>query len=85
MTSRASRGRPLEAALFAVHVAGSFNTTRAAWPHLVDQGYGTAKAAANGLIDRLQLPLHQRAYALKRLAAAVIATQLFVSPTECAV
>ncbi|MGZ4452436.1 MAG: SDR family NAD(P)-dependent oxidoreductase, partial [Nocardioides sp.] len=24
----------------AVHVAGSFNTTRAAWPHLVDQGYG---------------------------------------------
>jgi NAD(P)-dependent dehydrogenase (short-subunit alcohol dehydrogenase family) len=25
---------------FAVHVAGSFNTTRAAWPHLVEQGYG---------------------------------------------
>ncbi len=24
----------------AVHVAGSFNTTRAAWPHMVDQGYG---------------------------------------------
>jgi NAD(P)-dependent dehydrogenase (short-subunit alcohol dehydrogenase family) len=24
----------------AVHVTGSFNTTRAAWPHLVDQGYG---------------------------------------------
>ena len=24
----------------AVHVGGSFNTTRAAWPHLVDQGYG---------------------------------------------
>jgi NAD(P)-dependent dehydrogenase (short-subunit alcohol dehydrogenase family) len=24
----------------AVHVAGSFNTARAAWPHLVDQGYG---------------------------------------------
>jgi NAD(P)-dependent dehydrogenase (short-subunit alcohol dehydrogenase family) len=24
----------------AVHVQGSFNTTRAAWPHLVDQGYG---------------------------------------------
>ena len=24
----------------AVHVRGSFNTTRAAWPHLVDQGYG---------------------------------------------
>ncbi len=29
----------LEAHL-AVHVGGSFNTTRAAWPHLVDQGYG---------------------------------------------
>jgi NAD(P)-dependent dehydrogenase (short-subunit alcohol dehydrogenase family) len=28
------------AAHLAVHVAGSFNTTRAAWPHLVDQGYG---------------------------------------------
>ena len=24
----------------AVHVLGSFNTTRAAWPHMVDQGYG---------------------------------------------
>ena len=23
-----------------VHVYGSFNTTRAAWPHLLDQGYG---------------------------------------------
>jgi NAD(P)-dependent dehydrogenase (short-subunit alcohol dehydrogenase family) len=25
---------------FAVHVTGSFNTTRAAWPHMVEQGYG---------------------------------------------
>jgi NAD(P)-dependent dehydrogenase (short-subunit alcohol dehydrogenase family) len=25
---------------FAVHVAGSFNTTRAVWPHMVEQGYG---------------------------------------------
>ena len=23
-----------------MHVAGSFNTTRAAWPHMVEQGYG---------------------------------------------
>jgi NAD(P)-dependent dehydrogenase (short-subunit alcohol dehydrogenase family) len=23
-----------------VHVGGSFNTTKAAWPHLVDRGYG---------------------------------------------
>jgi NAD(P)-dependent dehydrogenase (short-subunit alcohol dehydrogenase family) len=29
----------LEAHL-AVHVAGAFNTTRAAWPHMVEQGYG---------------------------------------------
>jgi NAD(P)-dependent dehydrogenase (short-subunit alcohol dehydrogenase family) len=25
---------------WAVHVGGSFNTTRAAWPHMADQGYG---------------------------------------------
>jgi len=25
---------------FVVHVGGSFHTTRAAWPHMVDQGYG---------------------------------------------
>src|SRR5204863_1762024 len=24
----------------AVHVGGSFHTARAAWPHMVDQGYG---------------------------------------------
>jgi NAD(P)-dependent dehydrogenase (short-subunit alcohol dehydrogenase family) len=24
----------------AVHVGGAFNTTKAAWPHMVDQGYG---------------------------------------------
>jgi hypothetical protein len=52
---------------------------------LVDQGYGTAKAAADGLVDGLQLGANQGANALERLAAAVIATQLFVSPTECAV
>jgi len=28
------------AAHHAVHVAGSFNTARAAWPHMVDAGYG---------------------------------------------
>ncbi len=28
------------AAHLAVHVSGSFNTARAAWPHLVEQGYG---------------------------------------------
>jgi NAD(P)-dependent dehydrogenase (short-subunit alcohol dehydrogenase family) len=37
----------------AVHVAGSFNTARAAWPHLADQGYGrivmTTSAGVFGL------------------------------------
>jgi len=37
----------------AVHVMGSFNTTRAAWPHLVGQGYGrivnTTSAGVFGL------------------------------------
>ena len=40
-----------------VHVAGSFNTARAAWPHLVDQGYGrivmTTSAGVFGLADNL--------------------------------
>ncbi|HEX5095979.1 MAG TPA: SDR family NAD(P)-dependent oxidoreductase [Acidimicrobiia bacterium] len=37
----------------AVHVGGSFNTTRAAWPHMVEQGYGrivmTTSAGVFGL------------------------------------
>lgn len=38
-----------------VHVTGSFNTARAAWPHFVDQGYGrivmTTSAGVFGLPD----------------------------------
>jgi NAD(P)-dependent dehydrogenase (short-subunit alcohol dehydrogenase family) len=41
----------------AVHVAGSFNTTRAAWPHMVEQAYGrvvmTTSTAIFGLPDNL--------------------------------
>jgi NAD(P)-dependent dehydrogenase (short-subunit alcohol dehydrogenase family) len=41
----------------AVHVGGSFNTTRAAWPHLVEQGYGrivmTTSAGVFGLPTNL--------------------------------
>lgn len=37
----------------AVHLVGSFNTTRAAWPHMVEQGYGrivqTTSAGVFGL------------------------------------
>ena len=41
----------------AVHVGGSFNTTRAAWPHMVEQGYGrvvmTTSAGMFGLPKNL--------------------------------
>jgi NAD(P)-dependent dehydrogenase (short-subunit alcohol dehydrogenase family) len=41
----------------AVHVGGSFNTTRAAWPHMVSQGYGrvvmTTSTGMFGLPDNL--------------------------------
>ena len=41
----------------AVHVGGSFNTTRAAWPHMVAQGYGrvvmTTSTGMFGLPDNL--------------------------------
>ncbi len=41
----------------AVHVMGSFNTTRAAWPHMVDQGYGrlvmTTSSGLFGLPENL--------------------------------
>lgn len=40
-----------------VHVAGSFNTARAAWPHMVEQGYGrivmTTSSGMFGLPDNL--------------------------------
>jgi NAD(P)-dependent dehydrogenase (short-subunit alcohol dehydrogenase family) len=41
----------------AVHVGGSFNTTRAAWPHMANQGYGrvvmTTSTGMFGLPDNL--------------------------------
>jgi NAD(P)-dependent dehydrogenase (short-subunit alcohol dehydrogenase family) len=41
----------------AVHVGGSFNTIRAAWPHMVEQGYGrvvmTTSTGMFGLPDNL--------------------------------
>jgi NAD(P)-dependent dehydrogenase (short-subunit alcohol dehydrogenase family) len=41
----------------AVHVAGSFNTSRAAWPHMVARGYGrivmTTSAGLFGLPDNI--------------------------------
>ncbi len=45
------------ASLLAVHVVGSFNTTRAAWPHMVEQGYGrivmTTSSGVFGLPENL--------------------------------
>jgi NAD(P)-dependent dehydrogenase (short-subunit alcohol dehydrogenase family) len=45
------------AAHLAVHVGGSFNTARAAWPHMVEQGYGrivvTTSSGLFGLPDNL--------------------------------
>jgi len=42
---------------FAVHVGGSFNTTRAAWPHMVEQQYGrvvnTTSSGIFGLRENL--------------------------------
>ncbi len=42
---------------FAVHVGGSFNTTRAAWPHMVEQHYGrivlTSSSGMFGLLENL--------------------------------
>jgi NAD(P)-dependent dehydrogenase (short-subunit alcohol dehydrogenase family) len=41
----------------AVHVGGAFNTTRAAWPHMVEQGYGrvvmTTSSGMFGLLENL--------------------------------
>jgi NAD(P)-dependent dehydrogenase (short-subunit alcohol dehydrogenase family) len=41
----------------AVHVGGSFNTARAAWPHMVEQRYGrivmTTSSGMFGLVDNL--------------------------------
>jgi NAD(P)-dependent dehydrogenase (short-subunit alcohol dehydrogenase family) len=41
----------------AVHVGGSFNTTRAAWPHMVEQDYGrivmTSSSGIFGLLENL--------------------------------
>ena len=42
----------------AVHVVGSFNTTRAAWPHMVEQGYGRiVMTTSSGIFGPAQEPL----------------------------
>jgi NAD(P)-dependent dehydrogenase (short-subunit alcohol dehydrogenase family) len=50
---------------FAVHVGGSFNTTRAAWPHMVDQNYGrivmTTSSGIFGLPNNLSYAMAKSA------------------------
>ena len=42
----------------AVHVGGSFNTTRAAWPHMVEQGYGRiVMTTSTGMFGLPEQPL----------------------------
>jgi len=62
----------------AVHVRGSFNTTRAAWSRMVDQGYGrvvlTTSAGMFGLADNL-------GYATAKAAVIGMAHSLSVAGT----
>ena len=45
----------------AVHVGGSFNTTRAAWPHMVEQGYGRiVMTTSAGDVRTAEQPLVRR-------------------------
>lgn len=64
---------------FAVHVGGSFNTTRAAWPHLAEQGYGrivmTTSAGVFGLADNT-------AYATAKGGVVGLARSLAVAGAE---
>jgi NAD(P)-dependent dehydrogenase (short-subunit alcohol dehydrogenase family) len=61
---------------FAVHLGGSFFTTRAAWPHLVEQGYGrvvlTTSTGVLGLRDNT-------AYATAKGAVLGLARSLAVA------
>jgi NAD(P)-dependent dehydrogenase (short-subunit alcohol dehydrogenase family) len=62
-----------------VHAIGSFNTTRAAWPHLVEQGYGrivmTTSTGIFGLPDNL-------AYAAAKGAVIGLARSLSTAGAE---
>jgi NAD(P)-dependent dehydrogenase (short-subunit alcohol dehydrogenase family) len=63
----------------AVHVGGSFNTTRAAWPHMMEQQYGrivmTTSSGMFGLADNL-------GYATAKAAVIGMARSLKVAGKE---
>jgi NAD(P)-dependent dehydrogenase (short-subunit alcohol dehydrogenase family) len=63
----------------AVHLTGSFNTTRAAWPHMVEQGYGRiVMTTSSGIFG---LP-HNTSYATAK--AAVIGLTRSLTTTGAA-
>jgi NAD(P)-dependent dehydrogenase (short-subunit alcohol dehydrogenase family) len=63
----------------AVHLGGSFHTARAAWPHLVEQGYGrivlTTSTGVLGLRDNT-------AYATAKGAVLALARNLAIAGAE---
>ena len=68
----------LEAHL-AVHVGGSFNVTRAAWPHFVEQGYG--RVVMTGSAGMFGLPANT-AYAAAKGAIVGMTNSLAVAGAE---
>jgi NAD(P)-dependent dehydrogenase (short-subunit alcohol dehydrogenase family) len=65
--------------MFSVHLAGTFNVTRAAWPHLVQGGYGRVlMTATNAVFGRAELT----AYASVKGGIVILARCLAVAGTE---
>src|SRR5436305_6098704 len=62
-----------------VHLGGSFNTTRAAWPHMVEQGYGrVVMTTSSGLFG---LP-NNTSYAAAKGAVIGLARSLATAGTD---
>jgi NAD(P)-dependent dehydrogenase (short-subunit alcohol dehydrogenase family) len=66
----------------AVHTVGSFNTARAAWPHMVDQGYGrivmTTSSGVFGLPNNIS-------YATAKAAVIGLTRSLAVGGAKCGI
>jgi NAD(P)-dependent dehydrogenase (short-subunit alcohol dehydrogenase family) len=67
------------AAHLAVHVGGSFNTTRAAWPHMVEQGYGRVVMTTSSGIFGLS---NNTSYATAKAGVIGLARSLAVAGAE---
>ncbi len=67
---------------WAVHVGGSFNTSRAAWPHMVEQGYGRiVMTTSTGLLG---LPANT-SYATAKAAVIGLTRSLTTAGTGCGI